>query len=526
MRRLAILTTLTAALCAPAPAAAAPLPPSADFDGDGFSDLAIGAPTDSVQGQSAAGAVNVLYGGPDGLRARRDQQFTQASDGVTDVPEAGDRFGATLAAGDFDGDGYADLAVGVPGEGLPAGVGTGERLHIGMVQILHGSPAGLEADGDAGWTQDRPGVKGMAEAEDGFASALAAGDFDGDRRDDLAVGTPLDSVDGRRAAGAVNVLYGSSRGLRAVGDQLWTLDTPQIKGLAGANFRFGWTLAAGELSGNGCDDLAIGMPGATISGRREAGAVTVLYGRSGGLSAVDDLWSQDARGIKARAGARDNFGAALAIGDFDRDRIGDLAISAPLDDGGGVPNAGAVNVIYGSASGLQESGDELWSQHTAGIEGAAQQRDRFGVALIAADFSRDAAADLAIGVPFEDARGEIDAGLVQVLYGRPGYGLDARGDQRWTQDRQGVAGDGQPGDLFGAALAAGDFDADNAFDLAIAAPHDRAAGHARAGAVNVLYGSEDRLRDGSGRQWTQARTGVLGAAGVDSFGSALASGSR
>jgi hypothetical protein len=517
-----------AVLLAPAAAVAAPLPPSADFDGDGFSDLAIGAPTDSVRGQDAAGAVNVLYGGPDGLRAGRDQQLTQASEGVTDGPEAGDRFGATLAAGDFDGDGYADLAVGVPGEGVPTGIGTDERdrMHAGMVQVLYGSSGGLEAHGEAGWTQDRPGIKGMVEAGDGFASALAAGDFDGDRRDDLAIGTPMDSVDGRRAAGAVNVLYGSPSGVRAARDQLWTLDTPGIKGLAGANFRFGWTLAAGELSGNGRDDLAIGLPGGTISGQREAGAVTVLYGRRGGLSANDDLWSQDARGINGQAGARDNFGSALAIGDFDRDRIGDLAISAPLDDGGGVPNAGAVNVIYGSGSGLRERGDQLWSQDSAGIENVAQQRDRFGVALIAADFSRDAAADLAIGVPFEDAGGVIDAGLVHVLYGHAGSGLGERGDQRWTQDGQGIEGDGRPGDLFGAALAAGDFDADNAFDLSVGAPHDSAAGSPRAGAVNVLYGSGDGLREDPDRLWTQATAGVLGAPGVDSFGSALASGSR
>ncbi len=322
------------------------------------------------------------------------------------------------------------------------------------------------------------------------------------------------------------MLYGSRSGLTAGRDQLWTLNSPGIKGIAGASFRFGWTLAAGEMSGNGHDDLAIGIPGGRISGQREAGAVTVLYGRSGGLSSADDLWSQDARGIKGRAGDTDNFGAALAIADLDRDGIGDLAVGVPLDDVGAVPDAGAVNVLYGSNSGLRSDPDELWTQNSAGIKGVASQRDRFGSALIAADFSRDAAADLAIGVPGEDAGGEIDAGVVVVLYGRPGSGLGQRGDQRWLQDRRGVKAHGEPGDLFGAALAAGDFDADNAFDLAIGAPHDDVAGNGLAGAVNVLAGSGEGLREASDQLWTQATAGVLGAAGRDSFGSSLASGSR
>jgi hypothetical protein len=512
VRRLSLVAVAAAAtaLAMPAAARAALLPPSADFNGDGVSDLAAGAPTDSVRGQDAAGAVNVLYGTSAGLSPRDDQQFTQASAGVLDVPERNDRFGATLATGDFDGDGYADLAVGVPGEGRAG------REHAGVVQILHGSRNGLVARGELGFWQGRSGVKGTLEAENGFGSALVAGDFDGDRRDDLAIGTPLDSVGGRHAAGAVNVFYGSRSGLTARGDQLWTLDTAQIKGLAGASFRFGWTLAAGELSGNGRDDLAIGIPGARISGQREAGAVTVLYGRSGGLSSVDDLWSQDARGIKGLAGETDNFGAALAIADVDRDGIGDLAIGVPLDDVGAVPGAGAVNVIHGSSSGLRSDPDRLWTQNSAGIKGVASQRDRFGSALIAADFSRDAAADLAIGVPSEDAGVDIDAGAVAVLYGRPGSGLAARGDQRWLQD--GAA----PGDLFGAALAAGDFDADNAFDLAVGAPHDRGL----VGAVSVLAGSANGLRRGPDHLWTQATAGVLGRAGRDSFGSSLVSGSR
>ena len=169
---LAVAATVMAAVTVTPSATAALRPPSADFDGDGHADLAVGAPSDSVAGQDAAGAVSVLYGDSGGLTARRHQQFTQASPGVSGAPEPGDRFGATLVAGDFDGDGYADLAVGVPGEGTIAGA------RVGVVQILHGSPHGLIGHGEPPWWQGRAGVKGTAEGEDNFAVALAAGDFD------------------------------------------------------------------------------------------------------------------------------------------------------------------------------------------------------------------------------------------------------------------------------------------------------------------------------------------------------------
>jgi len=233
----------------------------------------------------------------------------------------------------------------------------------------------------------------------------------------VAIGVPGDSVDGQNDAGAVNVIYGRAGGLHEAGDQLWTQNTDGVNGLAGSGHRFGAALAGGDLSRNGRDELAIGIPGGFIGGDAEAGAVSVLYGRSGGLTSVDDLWSQDARGIKGIAERSDRFGAALAIGDFDGDRAGDLAIGVPDDSVGNAAGAGAVNVLYGADTGLRGVGDQLWTQDAPGILSRASIGETFGSALVASDFSRNGADDLAIGVPRQGVSGGVNAGAVSVLYG-------------------------------------------------------------------------------------------------------------
>ena len=114
-----------------------------DFNRDGFADLAIGAFGEALGFLSAAGVVHILYGSAKGLTAKGNQVFHQDRPGVQETAEGSDFFGFALTAGDFNGDDFADLAVGAPGEAI----GTASRAG-GIVHILYGTTDGLSAAGD------------------------------------------------------------------------------------------------------------------------------------------------------------------------------------------------------------------------------------------------------------------------------------------------------------------------------------------------------------------------------------------
>src|SRR4029453_5665200 len=176
---------------------------AADFDNDGFADLAVGVPGEN----DFAGAVNVLYGTGGGLSGTGGQLFPQGGG----TAEAFDSFGSSLAAGDFNNDGFADLAAGAPFEAVGS-------VQAGAVSVWYGSRGGLTATGGRLFTQ----VGGAVESGDQFGSALAAGDFNNDGFADLAVGAPGEGVGGAGQAGAVSVLPGSAGGLTATGGRLFT----------------------------------------------------------------------------------------------------------------------------------------------------------------------------------------------------------------------------------------------------------------------------------------------------------------
>nr|BFE77733.1 hypothetical protein GCM10020093_003340 [Planobispora longispora] len=269
-----------------------------DFDGDGRADLAIAAPYATVGGRSRAGSVTVLYG----MRAER--RLTQDGPGVPGEAEAGDAFGSAVAAGDFDGDGCADLAVGVSEEDRPGPGSDGK----GAVQLFRGSPDGLRP----GEVIDS-GDLGRQRGPDRFGAALAAGDLDGDGDDELVIGVP------GLGGGGVGV-YGH-RGRKPY---VITQDSGWVDQSERKTDQFGLVLATGDFDGDGRAEIAAGAPADTIL-KNGQGSVTVLDVRR--RRAVQ--LTQDSPWITGRAEAWDLFGAALATGDFNADGRADLAIGVP-----------------------------------------------------------------------------------------------------------------------------------------------------------------------------------------------------
>jgi hypothetical protein len=498
-------------------------PAHADFNGDGISDLAIGVALEDVGGVADAGAINVLYGTRKGLSAGGNQFITQDSAFMNDAAEAGDQFGRYNGTGDFNSDGFADLAIGVPLEDV------GDILHAGAVNVMYGSVTGLTHVGNQFITQSGLNPQDDAEELDWFGGRIQGGDFNGDGYDDLAVGTYLEDVaPGERGgeqlqnAGAVNVLYGSGRGLLGRGSQFWTQDSPGVLEDADTGDVFGRALAAGDLNADGFEDLAVSARGEDIGQAKDAGAVNVLYGSVAGLTATgNELWTQDRPGILDQAEEGDWLGrTGLASGDFNEDGYSDLGIGALQEAIGEIAKAGAVNVIYGSAAGLTAEGNQFWTQDSPGIAGdGSEGQDRFGRCLVAADFNGDGFDELAIGISQEDVGAIGVAGAIILLHGSAG-GLTADGSQFWHQDTPGILDQAEDQDSFAGRIpGSGDLNGDGYDDLTVGVFKEDLPTVPDAGGVNVIYGSAGGLTAEGDQFWTQDSPGVRDAAEeTDTFG--------
>jgi hypothetical protein len=427
-----------------------------DFDGDCYDDVVTGVPGEEVGSDDAAGVIHVFYSGASGP-STVDELWSRDSGTLVESADANDYFGHAMAAGDFDGDGYDDVVVGVPYDNLGA-------TDAGSVHVIYGSNSGLTDDDDAAFGQATADIDGTAETGDHFGAVVAAGDFNCDGYDDVAIGIPGENSD----AGAVQIIYGSNAGLSATagpGNDVFAQGEGNIAETAEAGDHFGAVLAVGNFDDNssggiGCMDLAVGVPDEDSgTGLTQDGIVHVFYGASAsGLqftSPDDDVWHQDTGNIEGARETGDLFGWALAVGEVDNDAYDDLIIGVPQEESSGEPSEhGAVAIIRGGSGGLVDTSDVLWHQETTGIPQDNESADLFGYAVAFGqkyDFN-DAIGGLVVSAPTKDWEGTGQAGLMFVIYLSDASTPTIASAETWDQIDIDASEDHETFGYFGSAL--------------------------------------------------------------------------
>lgn len=436
----AVVAATTAGLVIPSGATAAvPRAATSDFNGDGHADLAVGVPDGTVDGRAGAGYVNVVWGGPMGVGAHGSIRVTQATAEVPGTPEAGDRFGASVALTDLNGDGIAELLVGAPGEDV-----TGRGTDAGTVSVVGGS-----GDGPGPGSNVLSGPSPSAA----YGMSAAAADLTGDGNKEIVIGG-TDKVVARVAQGEdslVTTVVAAPMGGRAP------------------------VLATGDFDGDGTADLAVAY---WTVGDPYTQSHVRLWKWDAGRASMANFWNTDNAGV-----------SALATGDFDGDGHDDLALGEcreiadeNIDDPCGpeeLAEGGAVHLHYGSPSGGSfGSRVQTLGQDTAGVPGVAEDGDRFGAALAVADVDRDGRDDLIAGAPGEAIGSGAGAGAAWLLRGGARGLLDADGaatSVTWNQDTPGVRGVAEAGDTFGAAVSSADHNADGVPDVTVGSPGENAS---------------------------------------------------
>lgn len=406
------------------PASAAPSGLQGDFNGDGYRDVAVAAPAATVSGKSWAGQVAVVYGTASGLNPAKHQLISQNTAGIPDTAEKDDEFGDQIATADLNRDGYSDLVVGAPHEKA------GSAGDAGTVVIVWGSKTGLSG----GTTVKNPQTLYGSY----FGLSIAAADFTGDGKPDLAISAQSDTENpsswrvrlirgpftksgstGRVSSYSPGIdkpaltagrVSGDTKadlvvtGQKPNGDHLAT--AVYYKGTAdgiskAASLRTAETAAIGDLNKDGYGDIVLGNPEdpADEPSASTGGKIHVIYGTSSGPSATRRVsYTQNTSGVPDSSEEGDRFGQALAIGDFDKDGYGDLAVGAPGesfgDDSDYLASAGAITLLRGSSAGLSTSRPVFLTQDSPGVPDTREGGDTFGRTLLASDVNRDGHADL------------------------------------------------------------------------------------------------------------------------------------
>ncbi len=379
-------------------------------------------------------------------------------------------FGWSVAsAGDVNGDGFDDVIVGAPGAiGFATDPETDLLSRRGRAYIFLGSPTGVSTD--FAWV-----TEGDGNAETNYGRSVAsAGDVNGDGFDDVIVGAPdfLSPTAGGNFGGALAgkayLFLGGPGGPDTTPD--WT-SIGDDQSLAG----FGSTVAsAGDVNGDGFDDVIIGAPAFNAQGAAPAmGKAYDFHGASSGLG-TSPAWTSSVDAVELAG-----FGSSVAsAGDVDGDGFDDVIIGAEFFDAPGPDrgfNTGKAYVYRGSAAGLATSA--VWTAQAPGTPSPA----RFGISVDSAgDVNGDGFDDIAVGASAENTSLEAK---VFVYHGSPAGPSVA---PSWTVV-------GGPLSAFGHSVAGvGDVESDGFDDLLVGDP-TFVTGGIQAGAAFLYAGSPSGL---------------------------------
>jgi hypothetical protein len=295
---------------------------------------------------------------------------------------------------------------------------------------------------------------------------------------------------------------------------------PNPNALGPESDQFGSSVASGDFNDDGIDDLA-------VADREHPNLVRVFFGTAWEVGQpVGTTFTMETIAVPMVPGTTLGPSLALAVGDFDHDAHNDddLVVGVP-GDSLSIDNAGAV-FAFSRASGGSWSLVATIRQGHDGYIGISEAGDHFGAALAVGDFNHNGLDDLAIGIPGEMTLGEAGSGTAYIVYQGLG-GLSPSNAEGFYRGFNGLTGVPHAGEQIGFALAAGDFDGDDATDLAVGIPGATCAGQAGAGSVMILHGTNDigGLVATPEQYWSQAMAGVAGACNAnDRFGSALVAG--
>jgi len=419
-----------------------------DFNGDGYPDLAIGAPGTTLTGVPKAGSVSVLYGSAGGLSTSRKQVLAWSGRTNSDNPETG--YGSGLQSADLNEDGYADLLSSVRWTPMDGDAGNfvvvnwgGPKGLSGQPQVVTGLPDAMhmrgftvaDVDGDKHVDLVRLGVDATSDGQDGgeygqmsqaadgavqhgpitpdrsatkttyfgvdsdpfdVADLVTAGDVTGDGIADLAVSTHSTEESDSHA---VALLTGGATGFTNKG---------YLKDATGRRIG-GEDLAIGDLNKDGYGDIVVGHSfdgyDSDLELPTKGGALAVVYGGPGGVSTTrKPVWvNQDTSGVPGVGEYHDGMGSGLSIGDTNGDGYLDVATGLPGEDFDGITDAGSVLVLRGGATGLTGTGAKVFSQSTSGVPGTAEKLDRFGSETALVDGNGDKKDGLVVGDPDENA---------------------------------------------------------------------------------------------------------------------------